>query len=219
MIKIGTSIQLERQHEETGEKEHYRSRIIEIEEDKLYIDYPINIKTDRTNIFPKGTPFFISLIGKDESVYTFMTEIMGKKHNKVPMLILDFKDKELTRIQRRAYVRVPASLDIAIHSENQAFLPFTSLTQDISGGGLSVLVDKKFESDQKEPLQLMVVLPMDNTFHYLKIKGEVVRVHLKENSVKNTLSVKFLDIQDRDRQLIVRYCYLLQLKERRKGIR
>ncbi|WP_186577822.1 flagellar brake protein [Aquibacillus kalidii] len=217
MIKIGTSLQLQRYNED--KLENFKCKIVEKEGSILYIDYPINEETGRTNIFPKGTEFFANFIGDQNSVYRFRTVIMGKKQANIPMLILHYPEDNIQRIQRREYVRINTTLDTAIHDIEDKIVPFTTVTQDISGGGMSLVIpDKKLKLTGGQLLNIWVVLPMESgALYYIETKSKVIRVVQREN-MKNLLSVKFEMIKDKDREAVIRYCFENQLRERRRGL-
>ncbi len=214
MIKIGTFLQLV---QEEDEKLFYKCRVIETKNKNLFIDYPINEITNRTDIFPVGTSFQVSFI-QDNSVYIFKSEIIGKvKVKNIPTLILSFDSENLKKIQRREFVRTEAMLDVSLQSPQQSFNPLTSVTHDISGGGLAIIVDKDCAINPNEDVEVIVVLPLDNKIEYLHIRGKTVRIH-KRKEEKDVLSIQFDEIDTRDQQLIVRFGFLKQLQDRRTGL-
>ncbi|WP_163582778.1 flagellar brake protein [Gracilibacillus saliphilus] len=214
MIKIGTFLQLEQIKEE---RKTYKCRVIETKKDKLYIDYPIEEQTKRSDIFPVGTHFQVHFI-ENNSVYSFPSEIIGKaKIKNIPTLILSVEVNNLEKIQRREFVRVESLLDVSVKSVDQKFDAFTTVTHDISGGGMAILVDKNFNVKQGELLDIMLVLPLEQRIEYLHIIGEAVRIQ-ERNEDKNILSVKFNEMDIQDQQSIVQYCFTRQLEDRRKGL-
>ena len=44
-------------------------------------------------------------------------------------------NQTLIKVQRRQYVRIPTTVDAAIHPLENEFTPFTTITEDISAGG------------------------------------------------------------------------------------
>ncbi|MDX8046102.1 flagellar brake domain-containing protein [Gracilibacillus sp. S3-1-1] len=210
MIKIGTLLQLEQMD---VEHDIYKSKVVDAKDGRIYIDYPAN---DGLTSFTMGTVFQVHFIEMN-SVYSFPTEVIGKtKLNNVPVLILSFQLDNLTKIQRREFVRVKAFLDVSIQSVEEKFDPFTTVTYDISGGGLGVLLDNNFSISQGELLDIMLVLPVDKKLEYIHTIGEAVRID-ESTEEKNLLSVKFNEIDQKDQQFIVQYCYTKQLEERRRG--
>ncbi|SFL84658.1 c-di-GMP-binding flagellar brake protein YcgR, contains PilZNR and PilZ domains [Gracilibacillus orientalis] len=214
MIKIGTFLQLEQIKEE---KTTYKCRVIETKKDKLYIDYPIDEQTNRTDIFPVGTHLHVHFI-ENNSMYSFPSEIVGKaKVKNIPTLILSVEVNNLEKIQRRDFVRVEALMDVSVQSIDQKFDSFTTVTHDISGGGMAILVDKNFEVKQGEILDIMLVLPLDKKIEYVHIIGEAIRIQERKED-KNILSIKFNEMDKYDQQSIVQYCFIRQLEDRRKGL-
>ncbi|WP_226034667.1 flagellar brake protein [Aquibacillus saliphilus] len=215
MIKIGTPLTLESSND--GDIIRYRCKVVEHEESNLLVDYPINELSKRTNIFPKGTRFHASFVGSDNSVYQFNTEILGKKNINIPTLVLEYSNSNLVRIQRREHVRIETAIDIAVHDPASDIEPFTSITQDISGGGLSLVLATGYEFKSGIPLDIWMVLPMDSGgYEYVHAESRVIRVIERPKGKKDLLSLKFDNISDKDRQSIIRYCFERQLKVRRK---
>ncbi|UOQ47560.1 PilZ domain-containing protein [Gracilibacillus caseinilyticus] len=215
MVRIGSFIQLE---EVKNKNKTYKCRVIDRKQDKLYIDYPIDVQTNRTQLFPVGSEFQ-ALFTENYSLFSFPSQIIGKANiNNIPTLIMNFDKEQLKKIQRREFVRVESLLDISVRSRNQepSFVPFTSVTHDISGGGLSILIKNNLVINEGEMLDIMLVLPLDNEIEYLHLIGTAIRIHsICENN--NILSVKFVEIDKKDQQHIIRYCFIKQLENRRKG--
>lgn len=216
MIKVGTMLTLEHGHEQ-DEIQRFRCRIVEQKGTVLYIDYPINTQTARTDYFPKGTFFFAYFVGEDQAVYKFYTEIVDRKREKVPMLLLRFDQNKLKKVQRREYVRVDASLDVAISDPDDEEKEFTTVTKDVSGGGISVIIPDGIQIEPTTALDLVIVLrSKDDEIDYIFARAEVIRAHEKTKESKSLLSMKFIDIYERDRQHMIQYCFETQLKERRQ---
>ncbi|MFB1050477.1 flagellar brake protein [Paraliobacillus sp. JSM ZJ581] len=217
MIKIGMTLRLQALEEE--ESSNYRSKVVEQEGSTIYIDYPINETTGRTNIFPKGTTFNVSFVDQSQTVYQFKTEIIGKKMGKIPMLMIYFSQDDMIRIQRREYVRVNSALDISIHDMKSIKKPFHSITTDISGGGLCALYPIEELYHNGDVVDICVVLPMENErTEYIMTEASVIRIFKKDEADKPLLTLEFKDISERDRQLIIRHCFETQLKNRRREL-
>lgn len=191
----------------------FKCKIIEIIGDNITVDLPTNEDTGKTTLLPKDTMLEISCV-RDNSVYIFAAKVIGKKMDNIPCLVLNYTKDSVKKIQRREFVRISALLDISIKSPQNKFKDFTALTRDISGGGLSVIIDKNQVIDKDDQLDMLVVLPLSESMEYLKVNGIVVRVHEEES--KSILSIKFSDIMLQDQQKIIKYCYLEQVKMKRK---
>ncbi|MFC4404334.1 flagellar brake protein [Gracilibacillus xinjiangensis] len=222
MIKIGTFLQLEEVKDNNNKddiqesKVTYRCRVIETKKDSIIIDLPINELTDKTTFIPEGIALKVSYI-KDNSVYVFTTKVVGRRLDRVPGIILNWDKDKIKKIQRREFVRVDSLLDISIRSPKEQFKPITTITKDISGGGLSAYLDLSNKLNEDELLDMMLVLPLENNLEYLHLQGAVVR--FIEEETKGVLSVKFTDISIQNQQKIIKYCYLEQLRLKRKEIK
>lgn len=215
-MKIGTLLTLEIKQVKTNEVKRYRCKLVEKNEHYLFIDYPIEIRTNKTAYLPKGTHFSAEYIGKDQSVYAFHTEIVEKVKLNVPTLAIHFPGKDnLKRIQRREYVRIETAVDIAIHGSNH---PFTTVTYDISGGGMSVIIPSGKIIEEQEKVNIWLVLQMySGIYQYVTASTEVIRVKQSKDSA-NTASLKIVSITKPARQNIVQYCFEQQREARKKEL-
>lgn len=217
MIKIGETLTLELI--EVDEHEKYRCKLLEKEKQRIFVDYPININTNRTVYLLEGTHLRASFIGEDGAVYWFHTEVVGRLKGHIPMLILSYPEEDqLIKIQRRQYVRVETAVDVAVHPLQFDFTPFVTITEDISAGGLALYAssDIKFYNGQK--VSLWLVLPMQNgEYHHLNIISKVVRSVPKDGK-RNKVSFQFLDVDQNTRQILIRFCFDQQLLLRKKGL-
>ncbi|WP_027408604.1 flagellar brake protein [Anoxybacteroides tepidamans] len=217
MIKIGDVLILE----SVAEKEvhQYKCKVTETFPDRIYIDYPVDQNTGRTVFLMNGMQFKASFIGKDGSLYLFDTEVKGKARDPIPMIVLSYpEEKRLVRIQRRQYVRVEASVDIAIHPLHGEFSPFATMTTDISAGGAAiVLPEEQMNLAPEMIVEAWLVLHMKSgEFHYMKVPAKVVRIFEVEGSYVRKASLQFLDMTPQERVLLIRYSFEKQLEIRKK---
>ncbi|MFS0672689.1 flagellar brake protein [Ornithinibacillus sp. 179-J 7C1 HS] len=219
-MKIGVFLIIEAYSLETNSIEKYRCKIIDMNSKYIYVDYPVHLKTKKTSeAFRSGSKMNVEYIGNDQSVYRFKTEVKDRKRGKIPTLaLLKPKDDDVERIQRRQYVRVDAAIDAAIHSKENHFAPFTTVTVDISGGGISIILPKGMSIQEEENIYIYLVLPMlSGEYYYLDLSGEIVRIIQNENNA-NTASVKLVSLSEQDKQTIIRYCFEKQREARQKEL-
>lgn len=216
VAKIGMSLVLEMVEQEKHQK--YRCKLIEQSESLLFVDYPINELNGKTAFFMIGTKFIASYVGLDGSVYQFVTELKNKANIKIPALVLSYPDDEgLKRIQRRDYVRISSTNDIAIHAKTMEFPPFTTVTNNISGGGLTFLLPDQISILPGTKLDAWLVLYLKSSvIKHLQIEAVVIRTMQGIEGRCNTVSIQFEKIDDQTRQTIIRYCFERQLRERRQ---
>ncbi|WP_249871884.1 flagellar brake protein [Oceanobacillus saliphilus] len=218
-MKIGTVLNLEVKDIETGETHEYHCKIIEKNDKFLIIDYPIHVKTKKTAFFSKGTYITATFMGKDQAVYKFSSQIAARIKLNIPALAITIPDnKNMKRIQRREYVRIETSLDIAVHSVDNQFHPFATVTFDISGGGLAVIVPTSTQLEIGQKTDIWLPLPMQNQeYHYVYGQTEIVLIR-ELNTRMNMVSLKFISISNSDRQKIVRFCFEKQREARQKEL-
>jgi c-di-GMP-binding flagellar brake protein YcgR len=216
MLKIGDVLTLELKYSDKDEK--FKCKLVERGGPHLYIDYPINIETNRTAFFIDGTQLKCSFV-HDNSVYWFETEVVGRVKQNIPMIMLSYPgDDQLMKIQRRQYVRVETPVDVAVHPANFEFSPFVTITDDISAGGAAILISNRLTVNPGQLIHTWLVLPMQNgEYHYLKLVAKVVRVIPGENG-RNKASLEFVEVDSHHRQLLLRFCFDRQVVMRKKGL-
>lgn len=219
MIEIGATIFLELQEDDEKETkpQRFRCRLVDRTETNLVIDYPINENTQKPSFFFDGTEFRASFVGNDQAVYSFDTEIVGRKKINIPVLFIKNPGEDrYTRIQRRNYVRVETSVDVAVHPTSNEFAPFRSITVDISGGGCAVVIPPSKSLPEKGEIELWLALTMQSgEMVYVKTICKIIRI-IKTANERERASLQFSTIADQDQQKIIRFCFERQLLLRRK---
>ncbi len=217
MIKIGDYIILE--HKYSDSYEQYKCKLVERKGNDLYIDYPVNLNTNRTVFLLEGTPLKANFVTESGASYLFQTEVKGRVKLNIPMVILSYPGNDhLIKVQRRQYVRVETSVDVAVHSEKGEFAPFTTVTDDISAGGAALLIHKNSSLKPDMVVECWFVLPMQNgEYEYRKFRGKIVRI-IDGQGHMNKASVEFFDSSGTDRQVLLRFCFERQLEMKKKGL-
>lgn len=212
-LKIGTVLTLEPTYTERIEK--FRCRVVEQGENVLYIDYPINTQTKKTAFLVDGAQFRATFMNESKNSFAFNTEVLGRKGGTVPMIMLACPpENEFIKIQRREYVRVETSADVAIEHDGK-FAQF--VTGDLSAGGLAVVINKPVTFKDDDEIKLTLVLPYANgDIKYVQTEAVVVRVFEKDSI--QIASIQFTDTDDIDKQHIVRFCFERQVQLRKKEL-
>lgn len=206
MFTIGMRVTLEM--DQNGEKEQYTSKVIEFDRNYLYLTYPSHQRKGTTTYVEDGKPADLSVIGSNNVVYKFSSEILGrKKIKKIPVLYIRIPHStEVKKIQRRQYVRVESALDVAVYSLDEEKSPLITRSVDISGGGLAVVADSKDRFEPDETVQLTIVLPFNsNRYEYIECSGQVIRYFMDQQHAEPRISVKFTDIQSQNREKIIKF--------------
>ncbi|WP_153732205.1 flagellar brake protein [Sporosarcina obsidiansis] len=208
-LTIGTVLTLEKDYTEDSEK--FKSRVVDIDGDHFMMDYPINIASGKTAFFIDGTQLLVTFVDDYKISYAFRTEVHSRLNKTIPMLKVKYPgDQNLIKIQRREFVRVEASLDVAVQADTESL---QLVSADLSAGGLAVnMKSHEFFSAQEE-LNLMIVLHFSKQeIKYVSCKATVVRNWEQDN--RRLSSLKFEEIDEKDRQHIIRYCFERQLELR-----
>jgi c-di-GMP-binding flagellar brake protein YcgR len=219
MINIGDTIILE--PKSSSEEEKYRCKLVERKGEHLFIDYPISMKTSKTVFLLDGTQLKGSFLGRDNTVYLFETEVQGRVLQTIPMIKLSYPGKEqLIRVQRRQYVRVDTTVDVAVHPTNAEFSPFVTITSDISAGGAALILPSNTKLNPEIMINCWIVLPMlSGDYHYMTLKARVIRIIPGQNGERDKMPIEFIDITENERQLLIRFSFERQLNLKRKGYR
>ena len=212
-IKIGTILTLEPTYTERVEK--FRCRVVEQGENIIYIDYPVNVVTKKTSFLVDGAQFRVTFMTNEKQSFAFNTEVLGRKGGTVPMIILTCPSpEEFLKIQRREYVRVESKVDVSIEFDGQ-FTPL--VTEDISAGGLAVILNRPVNFQEGDKVKLTIVLPYSNgDIKYVQTSAIIVRIF--EKGGVRIASIQFTDTDDLDKQHIVRFCFERQLLVRKKEL-
>lgn len=218
-MRVGETLHLIMRKDEVDDEVNLRCNIIGLDESSLFIDYPINEDTSTTEFIPNGTILTAIYIDSDNVPLHFPTKVTHRIKLTVPVLAINIPvEEEIKRIQRREFVRVKTAIDIAVHSDMKEFTPFSTITFDLSGGGISVLLPKGISLAEKSKLLLWMVLPNKTEGNeYLKIKGEMIRE--RETEVESKIkkaSIRFISLPRTEQQKIVRFCFEKQLEARAK---
>jgi c-di-GMP-binding flagellar brake protein YcgR len=203
---------------ESEELEMYRSKLVEHTESEFVIDYPIHEVSKKLMILETGRKLQISVVTKDQKVFTFSSEIIGRKSQQIRVLVCSFPGMDkLRQVQRRQYVRVESLVHVDVQPLANEFKPFVTTTVNISGGGMAIRLPKAYTYKSNREVSLQFSLLMrDGTVKELQLNGTELHVREPNNEHAPVLSVEFKDMHDNDRQTLVRYCFEQQLLLRQK---
>ncbi|WP_070121159.1 flagellar brake protein [Bacillus marinisedimentorum] len=217
MLSVNKTIYLELK--DSNKRDRFKCKVAALEGNLFFIDYPVHAKTGKTGFFLDGTEFSAYVISEDDKMYRFDTEVHGRKKDRIPLLALGMPEEEgYMHVQRRKYVRIDTTADAAVHSPDGAFVPFTAVTKDISGGGAAIYVKAHFPAEPGMSLSLWFALSMqDGNINYVKAEGKLLRKLGNENDMPY-ITVEFTGIEESDRETVIRFCFERQLYYRRKGL-
>lgn len=210
ILKVGTVIFLEKEESDDGE---YKSKVVDIKDGFVMIDYPTHVETGKTTFLTNDTALFASFTDDLKMSYGFRTKVQGRLIEGIPMLKLAYEgDDDLIKNQRREYVRVDVNVDVAVESEGKIL---RLVTADLSAGGLAINLPNSNILQEKSVVDLLIVLPFaKREIEYVRAEAKVIRVW--EADRRNIASLEFLNITPSNRQQIVQFCFERQLLLKKK---
>ncbi len=158
----------------------------------------------------------------DNELFTCSAVVISRyiKDN-LPMLNIR-TTSSLEKIQRRQYFRFEHTLPVeykiveTLNSETNEPIPFNkSITKDIGGGGVSILIMENAELKNLVECRLSISEEKQVTFF-----GNVVRVTKLniEEKYNYNIGISFSKIENRDREEIIKFIFQQQRKLINKGL-
>lgn len=199
----------------------YKSNIQDITDEYLGISIPVS----DGKYLPLARGEKVTAVyyyGKD--VYRFDTIVIGRKIEKILIIMLK-KPEKIIMVQRRNFARVPLMINVCCAlmcnakniytiGDNQIEF-FDAYTLDISGGGMRVAIDRKYEKKIQRGNMLMVTIPLGN--ENVTIQGKIVRVENDRKNPKIICGLSFLDLDRRVRETIIKAVFNTMRDQMRKG--
>ncbi|MEN8908255.1 MAG: flagellar brake protein [Clostridiales bacterium] len=209
-IRLGTKIEVVFINSNTNEKGAFISRFEDIKNEKIIIDAPIRRgKIINFDIKTKLLVYFIH----NCDLYRFKAMIISK-YKKDNLYYLEIKKTDIfENVQRREFYRYKTILDLDFRMkdiENK----FKAFAKDISGGGICLVTNKKLVKDNILNCKLYLKDGSE-----IEFEGKVIREKNIESSYsKSEYGVKFFNISYKDRESIIRYIFIEEIKLRKKGL-
>lgn len=193
----------------------YRSRIADEDEDALLIECPLNEKTGRLKRMYLGDELSMYFLSQEGVKHYFDSHVIGFRKDGVQLVKIIKPDPgKMTKVQRRNFFRVPAELELAVKLSGH--MRFVCLTDDIGGGGISFICDNKWPIQLEQLLECWLLITYKNgTIEHVPFSAEIVRVKVLESGRKQAM-MKFIAINDTERQKIIRFCFEKQLEYRNR---
>ncbi|MFC5403841.1 flagellar brake protein [Cohnella soli] len=197
-----------------GEPLTLRSRVADMDGGNIFIEVPLNENTRALYRSQLGEQFQIYFFTQDGVKHLFSSEVTGFRKEKVHLVSIRKPQlEEITKDQRRSFLRVEANLEIAVRIGDK--LRFVAVTEDVGGGGVSFMCERRWPIVQNAVLSCWLLLNYKSgAIAHAKFEGEVVRV-LSAEPDKHLVMMRFKDIIDGDQQKIIRYCFERQLDMRK----
>ncbi|BBI33173.1 flagellar brake protein [Cohnella abietis] len=191
-----------------------RSRVADLDEDNIYIEIPLDEKSRKLYRSQIGEKFQVFFFTQEGVKHLFPSIVTGFRKESVNLVSIKKPElEEITKDQRRSFLRVEANLEIAVRIGDK--LRFVAITEDVGGGGVSFICERKWPIAANAIVSCWLLLSYKSgTVAHAAFEGEVVRV-LPVEPDKHLIMMRFQDIADSDQQKIIRYCFERQLDNRK----
>lgn len=189
---------------------YYKSNIENIENNSIYISIPI--KDGQYIPLRRGEQVEV-IYNQGNDIYKFYTVVTDRKVDRIPLIVLAYP-KEVFKIQRRKFVRVPIVLNVEYSKEETEKTGKTlkAIMVDLSGGGMRI----KLNEDVRIGDKIVSHLPLGSD--KVQIKGEVVRIEKDIDNKRNICGINFMDLSERDREKLIRFIFQVMRDQMKKGI-
>ncbi len=215
LFKLTKKIDVIVEDPETGHRLTYSSRIEDIGEDSMTIAAPYR----RGSFLPPWTGrTFSGRIAGDKCAYIFKSALLQYITDPIPLWVIA-PPTDVKKVQMRSYVRLDIVLDVKLEfpgegdgGDGGGSRVISTLTRDISAGGIRVVVSKPLVLGKK--VKIILPLPEADT---VEAVGEVLRNIPPENpGERHTAAIEFIDIKEKNRGKIVKYIFRKQIERRKK---
>lgn len=187
-------------------KEIYKSKIQDVEEDSISIYLPGS--EGRYLPLEIGEETEIVYYGERYKVYSFKCKVVKRSADGAVRLLTLGKPYDIERIQRRNFVRVSyvESVQYGVSEESSDVVYKKATLLDLSGGGL------KFRTADKLQKEELITLRLKYQDNELFMKSKIVRRN-RNDSGDYTYGVEFIDISEMNREKIIRLVFQIMRKQ------
>ncbi|WP_127585310.1 flagellar brake protein [Paenibacillus koleovorans] len=201
--------------DEEEAKQEYKARIADVNANYISMEVPIHTKTGKLKRLYAGDQVNAYFVSDGGVKNYFNTVILGFKEEVLRLVLIKPPEAaQITQVQRRNFLRVPGELELAVKLSEQ--MQFLATTEDVGGGGISFFCDGRIPLAKHDALSCWLLTPYKNgQVDHANFKGEVVRTKPLETG-KQIVMLSFTEIQDFERQKIIRYCFERQLDFRKR---
>jgi len=213
LFNIGDRIELIRK--ESEETKFYPSQILDITKNDTYI---VSGPIYKSKIVPLhiNENIGVACLVKNMGRYIFNAKVIKRDYKRVYKLELE-KISDLIKYQQREYYRFKASLIVTKKMNlktkiGDEILSELCRTKDISGNGMQLLSNFEHKIGDKIKCDFKI------KNHPISLECEVIRIETIDTFDYNySLGIKFLDISEIDRDIIIKYIFEKERLLRRKG--
>lgn len=154
---------------------------------------------------------------KHDSYYGFDATVVERKLQSVPLLIVQRPQIILYLGQMREHVRISTVLPVRfrqLSGNSNDFSAYEAFTSNISAGGALLCTDMPLQKGQKLWLELFI--PQTEV---ICCQALIVRVFTAADSIpRGRVGLKYMDIDEKDRDRMARYIFSKQREFIQKGL-
>jgi len=153
---------------------------------------------------------------QDQEVYCLKTDIIGRKQNRVPVVVLAHS-QDVEKVQRRNWVRIEIGLPVTFYfSDGQFEKVEEGRTLNLSGGGV-LFVTRADWLKIGSQIRIRLELPGREPFISPAIVRRIVPPEEKE-SRGYRVACEFVDIKEGQRDALVKFIFEVQRERLKKGL-
>ncbi|WP_245203667.1 flagellar brake protein [Ammoniphilus resinae] len=217
-LKVGLLLSIQMINDQDNLTKHHKSRIADFKGDLIAIEVPISEEDGKMKSFAQDSEVAVSFIVEGGSRYGFESKVVERMNENIPLLLITMPQPDkIIKIQQRDYLRVPANLVLKLKTvESNQSVQVT--TVDVSGGGIAFTADKSLSFAKGNELDCVIEVPRDRGENeLLEFNATVIRViPPTEERLVQVIAIKITEIQERNRDKIIRYCFKRQVELRKK---
>ncbi|MDF2557306.1 MAG: hypothetical protein K0R71_1134 [Bacillales bacterium] len=194
-----------------NEDKSWKSIVSDVNEGEILIGLPMDLSN--FGMLQVGTAIEVTYTS-DVSRYKFLTEIIGKKIENIPLLILKKpEEKEIMKVQLREDFRVNVNIPLLLNDKEVS-------TINLSAGGLLCSSISDFGLIEGETVSGSIFLPgfSSEKKATISFQCKITRINFLKDLERYQIAIKFIEIDNLDQKKIIQYCIekqrQLRLKER-----
>ncbi len=223
-LQTGTKLELDLL--ELDEQDRFRkavSKLQGIDGNNLLIDapmhgsvlYPVHIGAALNVFFSRKTD-------KQIDVLRFKARVTGRESSGNLALLRIEAESDIQMVQRRQFFRLDCSLPMKYRSVvtmnpeyNKEIKFIHTISRNLSGGGLCICVGDRVNIGETLECEVELCTGCSIRFYGTVVRGEENELGSK---YKYLAGVAFKKIENRDREIVVKYIFEQQRKLRKKGL-
>lgn len=198
------------------DEKYFKSNIQDITE--IYIAISIPINSGEYLPLTKGTLIDV-IYYEEDNLYKFQSVVMGRKFETIPILLIS-KPREIKKIQRRKYVRVPIISTVKYKNlKNEPRTKPSSIANseylqaillDLSGGGMKIKISEEIKLSHF----LLICLTINN--EDILIVGQAMRI-IKDDDGRFNCGLSFEFLDNATREKIIKLIFKLMREQMKKN--